>query len=392
MQCHSLASVFGKIFHYIPAIRLIGSIFRENPPLSRPPGLSNLCLLPNLRSLRLVDYRVVPGRTIDISSLKFVFLSRGNADIWIPLLRPDQLRELIIPLHPGLLLQFNLLPSFPCTQKLVVRLDLSQMAHNFRLLSKFPALQVLSMLGDHRDHVYEEEGHMPAPGSFPLLKEYTGISETLHTFLPLPTLTHLTISYCQPHEIITKLRGIRSPNSITSLRISFRSINNAVFHDFCRFFPALTRLRVDICDAEGAAGLNDDEYDWETEYDWEIPKFLETLPKTSSLPPQLKQLALFWRTECEYSEAPPEYVNFRDAIMQKYPALNALWMGLYGFTFRCRKISDGTVLLEEAMADDDHETVRRMCKQFDLSWDAVELGVETIAVEVPSSNLVHFFR
>ncbi|KAJ7648461.1 hypothetical protein B0H17DRAFT_1148054 [Mycena rosella] len=359
-----LTAFFEKLVRFVGVqiIRATGVYFTQT-------GVSNLCLLPNLRSLCITKCRTAPGKTIEVSPLKFQRLSNfefggsGSPEklhIWIPLLRPDHLRELAVdhPLLHALLYDFNLLPSFPYARKLSVKVDLSKMSLNLALLSRFPALAVLSM-EEELDTGPLEGGYVAPPGFLPLLKEYTGVHQTLELFL-LPSLTHLTISsYCQPRQAIAKLQAIQSPNNVTTLRVSFESLKNAVFHDFCGFFPALTTP----------------EYDWEVEPEWEIPEFLETLARSASLPPRHTQLALFWTTECMYSESPPEYANFRTAIMKKYPGLDALWMGLYGFTSRFRKISDGKVLLEDAIADDNHDTVKSMCSEFDASWDALDVHV-----------------
>ncbi|KAJ7259297.1 hypothetical protein C8J57DRAFT_1639970 [Mycena rebaudengoi] len=195
----------------------------------------------------------------------------------------------------------------------------------------------------------------------PLLKEYRGIPETLNVFLPLPSLTDLTID----------LKGIGASNNLTSLSVSFLSINHALFREFCGLFPRLSRLRMTVHDGEVAEGVDDEDMD--AARDWNIPQFLFALAKSSVLPTHLMHLAIFWNDECQYTRCPPAFSTFRDAIMKKCPSLNALWMGLYGFTIRCRKASGGKVSTEVEVADEHHETVRRMHRDFDHSWTALEV-------------------
>lgn len=76
--------------------------------------------------------------------------------------------------------------------------------------------------------------------------------------------------------------------------------------------------------------------------------------------------------------------------MEKYPALNAIWLGIYGYTVRSRKLRDGrrSLVTDLVSEDDGHgrfshldvpflseysvDVVRRIHKTFISSWDAVE--------------------
>jgi hypothetical protein len=84
----------------------------------------------------------------------------------------------------------------------------------------------------------------------------------------------------------------------------------------------------------------------------QIPEFLETFVK-SSLPPRIQQLAVFWRIEDGYLPTLPNFKKLSAHLMQKYPLMNAVWLGLYGYTICARKMLDGTVATDEAVADEN---------------------------------------
>ncbi|KAJ7500491.1 hypothetical protein B0H11DRAFT_1995510 [Mycena galericulata] len=373
--------------------------------------LSNLCRLESLRDLRVVDYRIVPGQMIDVSSLKLQHLSRFEfrnkvssvgADHWVPLLPHNGLHELEITLTASLVDAFHLVPSFPQTRKLSVTLDVLNAPKNTGLLSKFPALEVLSMSqanarggGDNTIGV-GLSAHAPPP-ALPHLREYTGIYQTLPMFLSLPTLTHLTIDYCHPHQLIVELKEIQTPAiNVKSLCVNFVSSPDALFNELFGGFRALTRLRINVCDMleldfDFNSMVMDDPVDVP---DWKIPQLLEALRK-SSLPPHLEQLAIFWKIEDDSLSPLPNFKQFSRRLMRKFPTLTTVWLGLYGLTCCSRKMPDGTVAVEEAVADENHgaikpivkcvpdrqrsltstETVKRMCKDFNSSWGEMETQV-----------------
>jgi hypothetical protein len=222
-------------------------------------GVANLCRLPNLRSLSITNYSVAPHQIIDVSSLRLQHLSRFElsgtrdsepADPWVHLLHPDRLQDLDITLPPALVSAFDNLPSFSHTRKLSVKLEVLNVSQNMRLLSKFPALQILSMSqSGYRNTVGVELSASVFPPPLLQLKEYTGIYQTLYVFLPLLTLTHLTVKRCHPHHFIAELKKVRAPVNVTSLCVDFVSIPDTKNFDMlCETCPALTRLRINVCD------------------------------------------------------------------------------------------------------------------------------------------------
>ncbi|KAF7352023.1 L-aminoadipate-semialdehyde dehydrogenase [Mycena venus] len=350
-------------------------------------GLTSLCNLPSLRSLCIVGQDFVPGELIDTSSLKlkhlccfefrneYSFMS-GTADDWIPLLRLDELHKLEVTLTPHLITVLDRIPFFPQMRTLSVRLDVLDASQSVGLLAKFPALTELSMSqAGHRDTIGRSLSARVPPPVLPHLKKYSGVYQTLHMFVPLPTLTHLTVDMCPPFQMMAELKNIRTPlDNITTMHVEFVSAPDVVLDEFFGIFPALTRLQIEVADVlpldfdfEDPDFLEDDPH-------WMIPEFLEALTKTP-LPPPLDQLAVFWRVETAYLPSLPNFKKYSGLLMKKYPALKAVWFGLYGFTYRSRKAQDGTVIGEEAIADDNHETVKRMCRDFDSSWVDLEVQV-----------------
>ncbi|KAJ7844454.1 hypothetical protein B0H13DRAFT_2411515 [Mycena leptocephala] len=348
-------------------------------------GVTNLCRLPNLRSLRITNYSVAPNQIIDVSSLRLQHLSRFElsgtrdsepADPWVHLLHPDRLQDLEITLSPALVSAFDNLPPFSHTRKLSVELDVLNVSQNMRLLSKFPALQILSMSqSGYRNTVGVELSTSVLPPAVLQLKEYTGIYQTLYMVLPLSTLTHLTVQMCHPHHLIAELEEVRAPVNVTSLCVDFVSIPDMQsFHAFCGALPALTRLRIDVVDVLPLE-FDFDGIDFpEGDPDWKIPEFLETLVK-SALPPRIQRLAVFWRIEDGYLSTLPNFKKSSARLMKKYLSLNAVWLGLYGYTARTRKMPDGTVTTDEVVADENQATVKGMCERFDSSWAEMEMYV-----------------
>ncbi|KAJ6559548.1 hypothetical protein B0H19DRAFT_1234220 [Mycena capillaripes] len=350
-------------------------------------GVANLCNLPDLRTLRVSDYRVAPGQVIDTSSLELQHLSRfelrggrlvsSPGNDWIPLLPPNELVELKIWLAPNLASAFEDLPSFAQAHKLSISgLDASD---TIRLLSKFPALQVLSMRpAEHRNNIGIEPS--TTPPILPQLKEYSGVYQTLSMFLPLPTLTHVTVPHCHPHPLIAELREIRAPVNATSFCVDFISVPDANINSFFDVFRSLTRLRLNIADVlplDFDMDGDGDDYP-EGIPNWKIHQFLETLVK-STLPPRLEQLAVFWKIEDECIPSLPDFNRSSARLMKTFPTLKAVWLGLYGLTFRATRLPDGRPVGKKAVANQNHATVKRMCAEFNSSWGDLESSLRSIS-------------
>ncbi|KAJ7930565.1 hypothetical protein B0H13DRAFT_1858692 [Mycena leptocephala] len=180
----------------------------------------------------------------------------------------------------------------------------------------------------------------------------------------------LTIDYCrEPHVLINELKGVERQNSVASLSIRLGSFNYALFDALCGFSPVLTRLRIDVLAPE-------DNVDDVELWDWKVPAFLERLANFSPLPPNLKQLALFWNEEMFRLEN-PDFAKFRDDLTARYPAMNAIWLRVYDFTSCWHKTSDGAVRLRDTILPTTNIEVMIgiLHDDFKSSWREVELHI-----------------
>ncbi|KAJ7748642.1 hypothetical protein B0H16DRAFT_1888391 [Mycena metata] len=311
---------------------------------------------PNLHTLRIKGYSLAPGRLIDFDSLRLnalrclqlrnSFLDETDHSQWIPLLDADKMGELELVLNPPNGLDLDLLPSFPRVEHLTAYSSLSKPPQNFRILSKFPALRSLA-IGETAtwDMHWDGSSLQLAESELPLsLTKYTGSFAALHLLLPLPNLTSLAVSECDPFEFI-KAVGIRAPK-ITTLSVCFMYFGPALFDDLCAIFS------------------NWDVEEWDlTEYDWKVPELLETLVK--SLPRRITQIAVHWNMDFESIGGLPPFQKFSDIIMKKHRSLNALWLGMTG------KIG---VKADLARRPDPHcelDEAKHIHKDFESSWEVL---------------------
>ncbi|KAJ7143458.1 hypothetical protein C8R46DRAFT_1133117, partial [Mycena filopes] len=206
------------------------------------------------------------------------------------------------------------------------------------------------------------------------LKSYTGLFQALRLLLPLPNLTTIHIHRCTPLEFFEELRGTRAPK-ITSLSVYLMSFNSALFAELCEIFSAVIRVKITVGDAEGAAENWDSPGFDPADYNWEIPALLEGLVK--SLPRRIKHLALHWNVDFEglsyTNESLPPFRIFAPVLMKKQRRLSALWLGMYGFTHRELKSANGKIAAKDDLVGqmDTHDVVKRIHKDFDLSWEVL---------------------
>ncbi|KAJ7662292.1 hypothetical protein B0H17DRAFT_1093781 [Mycena rosella] len=205
---------------------------------------------------------------------RFCHFGGPESGRFIRLFHPDRLRELLgidIPITEVI----ALLPSFPNVHKLSItrREENPSNLREIRVfLSKFPVVEVLGFDGNGDEHDVDW-ARVQASNLLPLLREYTGRSDTLAGFLPLPTLTSLTVLRCVFGWFREEMEGIRTwtPNNITSLTVAFLAwdpilerFNKTDFNTLCGFFPQLTELRIYISggSVEGMVNLRLSAYDW----------------------------------------------------------------------------------------------------------------------------------
>ncbi|KAJ7107700.1 hypothetical protein C8R44DRAFT_319267 [Mycena epipterygia] len=334
-------------------------------------GMGNLYRLPALAHLDIAMCKVAAGETIESTSqtvglssfsLHDNVASETGMDHWLPLLRPDHLRELNLPCNLHLFSEtIHHFPSFSHVHKLSATMSLATMAHIMPALFKFPAVQVLAV--GYWGSLYLPTSIVQGSNVLPVLTEYTGSYQTLHFFLR-PILSRITTRFCSSNDFITHLQGIQIPSNITSFDANFDDLDNASLNAICSLFPRLTELRIRISfDQHASEGVN-----------LKVIDFFEELTEITALPSTLERLALCWEFEF-YDEdyLPPSNDNFpeftclRDALVAKCPALTSLWLDGYDFLFRWRKLLDGAVDEETSEDAEDAEIMR---EGFAVFWEA----------------------
>ncbi|KAJ7798848.1 hypothetical protein B0H14DRAFT_2904883 [Mycena olivaceomarginata] len=330
------------------------------------PGVASLCRAPALASVRLEDCSIAPGEHIDTSSrslgvARFFHHMRtsatGNGDIWFSLLRPDSLQEvdLTLDLDSSLFGDNKAIPSFPNVHTFATTSKFPTIPYIISILSKFSAVQNFSMIcwGELRD---VPDLRAEASSLLPVLRHYTGPSETMAFFVPRANLTHLTIQNCSPLDFIAQLQRIGGLQNITSLTASFEYLGIAMVGTICAFFPMLTALRITL---SLWAEFDDDNH---------VSNFLIEFAETSTLVVSLEQLAL--TCEVDYDAGPmnvPEFDELRDALVARYPRLTALWFDARQFLFHWRKLLDGSEVKYTTEHWNDAEDMRY--NGFDAFWE-----------------------
>ncbi|KAJ7451665.1 hypothetical protein FB451DRAFT_1409751 [Mycena latifolia] len=329
-------------------------------------SVETICRLPTLSELSVTRCSVAPGeriipspRTLRVSSFCIrpkveVELEHGD-DFWIPLLHPDHLHKLIAIFCPRLLGRaVHTIPSFPRVHELAATMNLPTSSENLFILSKFPAVQVLSIADKGPLSVgpgAPPRAHVSA--DFPFLRRYTGSYKTLPLFLPVATLTHLTTASCNSRDFITQMQAIQRPNSITTLHATFNSFNNTTLNALVSLFPQLIELRFDIVFPTEDDMFQGDFSEFphlfkkdmlvdsmcggdDIRVGFKPTKFFKALADSPTLPPTLERLSLSWECDERYTGVPsayklPDFGQLRDALAAKCPTLS--WLRLDGYYY-----------------------------------------------------------
>ncbi|KAJ7505952.1 hypothetical protein B0H11DRAFT_1976796 [Mycena galericulata] len=324
----------------------------------------------SVRDVTINMSRLPPLEGIDFSSLALNVSSFCNGDIrldpqWISLLRPQYLRKLQLRNHQPLEFLGNntdSLPSFSLVEVLSLHVDTSQISHHLSLLTKFPAVQVLSLQPlDPNQH----GGPLPEiqfSELFPVLREYTGTSETVPLFLPLRTLERVAVdTRCNSERFATRLRGVGSPTNVSSLNAKFYGFAHDKLDTICTVFPALVELSIDI---------------WlfgpeQVSVPSKATSFFRMLTEKPTLPATLERLAICWDLRGHNAEPPnrelPALPALRDALLAGCPNLQCFWLDGHDFMFQWRRWPGGRVVERTATNSDDTEVLR---KDFDAFWEA----------------------
>ncbi|KAF8194452.1 hypothetical protein K438DRAFT_2017495 [Mycena galopus ATCC 62051] len=328
-------------------------------------ALTNLCSLPALTQLHIHECGVAPEAHMDLSSLnlelrvsRFQFTRLSSQDdgitLWMPLLRPDHLRELEVQCNFRFLdLVLPAIAPFHRVYKLSLTLDASKVAHNLTLLAKFPALEVLSLTGPWTSENLGEE-RPRADQILPMLREYKGYFGTLPIYLALPTLTRLEVfepfRSATPRDFMRQLQGL-SPTQITMLTVRFTWFEHAALAPLSDFFPRLISLRITIRVEDvqlSPDGINR-----------QATAFFSALAYRPIVPRTLEHLSISWEfTSVDYDETRashprtddlPDLTGLGMALMAGCPALTFLWLDGHDFMLHWRTSPSGTVELNIAL-------------------------------------------
>ncbi|KAF8176224.1 hypothetical protein K438DRAFT_1847144 [Mycena galopus ATCC 62051] len=169
-----------------------------------------LCRAAALTDVKLVGCGIATGEHVDPSPLQLnvdrfsLGKARGEADLWISLLRPEYLRELDLNLAHNHPFDTTAIPVFPRVHKLTTTMKYSDMSYNLAILSKFPAVEIFAVHG--WGDVEAGPGiHVEASLVLPVIRQYTSDCDRAMTvLLPRTTLTHLAVRHCNPHSFTTR--------------------------------------------------------------------------------------------------------------------------------------------------------------------------------------------
>ncbi|KAJ7103902.1 hypothetical protein C8R44DRAFT_988062 [Mycena epipterygia] len=368
-----------------------------------------VCRLPNLSELTVYACSVAPGEsmcpsppTLRVSKLSVHYeVDSGQGDDfqyendqWISLVHPDHLRELSTRFDPRLFGRaIHSLRDFPRVHTLRATMDFPTPSQNLLILSKFPAVRILSISGT--GPLTDGTTSQPCADAslhFPLLEKYTGSSQSLPLFIHISTLTHLTAPSCSPRDFLTQIRGVQGPMNITSLLVKFNKSDNEAFKTLVGSFPQLTELKIHI-----VLGSDDDMFTSQTfdadeleedmiidpeDYDDADPIRIGFKPSIffqalayAPLPPRLERLILSWESKSNDDWHPPSaykvpnFEQLRDALIARCPGLAWLWLDGYYFLFKWRISTPDGGVEEDTAFDSDEALGFRCASETDDIWD-----------------------
>ncbi|KAJ7752556.1 hypothetical protein B0H16DRAFT_1545767 [Mycena metata] len=329
--------------------------------------MTKLCSLPALTDLHIHMCSIAGGAYIDTTSLQlrvsvFEFTRRNGMDdgctLWLPILHPETLRKLEVSANP---IFFNkvmgTLPRFHRVHTLTLTMDLDKGVDNLRVLSKFPAVQTLSLsYWRNNRFAWSNSDEAVAMGVLPVLKHYKGYFPSLRTILALPTLRRLEafalLGSGHPANFMQQLIGLPTPFRLTVLQISFESFDHDALLLLSIHFPQLAQLRLDIHAREIA----------QSDTNLQATIFFKTLAYSPAVPSTLERLAICWKfTPITYHVPPvpvdgktwelshpnlhdlPDLQLLRDSLRSRCPRLTFLWLDGHDFVLHWRKLPHGEV-------------------------------------------------
>ncbi|KAJ7056971.1 hypothetical protein C8F01DRAFT_1308506 [Mycena amicta] len=236
--------------------------------------------------------------------------------------------------------------GFPNVRILSLRLRNVCIKEDLRFLAYFPALTNLSIHDWEPPRSKDLDRPLPVELYFLKLKTLHASSELLPLFLnrkASPSLEKLSV-ICAPSSLVSALRTIPTESfsrTISSLVLSIYLTGDRPPHvesdstsrylgEILEFFPRLQKLRMNFPDVDGEDG------------DDPIPlDYFVSLATLVSLPPSLTALFITWELVYEHLGNPPgddatedQLVKLKDALLERCPALESLWLDGNSFTYR----------------------------------------------------------
>jgi hypothetical protein len=198
-------------------------------------GIQNLCLLTNLTHLELNISPVLDvldastrGR-LAVSSLVLRHNRRDprTMEQWFQILDPAALQHVQTTHNLFLFTTIASGNPFPSVQSLEIGWDQRTNNLNLEVLSKFPAVEALTVTDwrfwGHPDEIETLEDATSL--ALTSLKKYCGPHALFPLLYHIPTLHHLTFDDCQTSDFLNCLRPIRVLPHVTSLTLHFTELD-----------------------------------------------------------------------------------------------------------------------------------------------------------------------
>ncbi|KAF7358686.1 hypothetical protein MSAN_01207600 [Mycena sanguinolenta] len=312
-------------------------------------GLANLCRLPVLTcsdifvcsALEPLDFSALQLQHVTNLYIAGAVKSNNSLD-WMCILRPTQLIEVHLAFSPQLFTEIaHSMPTWPQVKKLTIgRILLGDTLRPpgiptvLPVLAKFPGVEKFALEG--RWNTWD---WVPSTShSLPCLQDYTGPAKVLGIFRAHTGLARASIHGVSSSWITETVQESKTrPLSISSLRITSSPLDIPAFNALFDIFPLMVHLDINIFHSLDILS--------------ECPRFLENLTVTPSLPITLESLSFRWERNdanlaTENDGLVADELSFRTglrALVERYPALKSFCIDCPVFSFRLRRLPNGTV-------------------------------------------------
>ncbi|KAJ7181429.1 hypothetical protein C8R43DRAFT_969147 [Mycena crocata] len=347
--------------------------------------LENVRRLPRLHLLEIIYGTTISGEVIHTNGLPPLAVSQFSLTSitprtwtasrdWIPSLRRDTLLDMDFRCGDDFPAEILAGGCFPRVKRLKIFLDPNQPSVNVQILSKFPAVEALNVVGGYPDHHITHTPRGPHGVILDVvpLEEYDGREELLPWFLAIPTFRCLRLPWRRVADRVLALQAFKTLSNITDLSFVVSDLTYEIFRDICAVFPNLTALRVTV-----ALHLwDDDSYDGP--YAWEASTVFTALTTHSPLPCNLRKVMFRWEIQSgpERTEfSPPDLHQMKEFLLSEHVALKAIWLDGPGL-FYCWSVRSGELGMQ--YDDDDArgkegywDEVGRLRPGIGLLWDQI---------------------